>query len=245
MLRETVINCVDSFLSGESCEADYSKSLLVNNISLVREFNRRGEALCGNASYEMQQHLPAMLLARGVDALVLRATAAPKNSCFHNYNIVYKKGHEPLICDLTSSQFFTRPLDTFGELGFFVGTRQELRQLVDQARTTTWAHIQANFPQKNFSSCWDVDLAMQQDHVFRGECYQSLKNAKDSMLLTESLQWAFEITWGDQSRCLYMPGSARPCIAEVVHEHTPAIASLVTDLNHRDFSRNSYEPPKL
>lgn len=237
---------------GETYRRSFSRdSEIFRNLDWVAEDNRYGKSICGNASSWLEAFLPDFLEAQGLRCSVFRATSSVKNGCFHHFNMVKIEGAEPVICDLTASQYFTRPLTALHGRAYFVGTRNELRAIVETARQNTWDVVCQAFPEREFRSLWDVDFHFYGDRDFRKALNHLLNEETErSCLRTESFYYPMEITWGARRSHLlngHIDGEVRRAltvefertgIADLTEDKDQEITDLITILSSRNFSLN-------
>jgi hypothetical protein len=233
MPAEQVTTAIETLRKSASSR-DYGDQLVLDDLDSVAAFNERGESYCGNASALMLEFLPAYFEKNGIEGAVFSATSAVRNGCFHMFNIVRIKDEAPLICDLSSAQFFTRPMDLFSGKPYFVGTREELKALVRAAQNNTWDAVQKHFPDENFRSLWDIDLRIAQDREgFAKSFYKMLEAEGRPCLQTESLYYPWEITWGDRSQLRAKPDSlsatfdVEASVSGLIRGFTPPLDNLV------------------
>lgn len=211
-------------------------------MSMVQDYNVRGDSVCGMASDVVERCLTDYFNAHAISGDVLRVTSAVRNGTFHHYNVVQIEDHEPLLVDLTAAQFFFKPLDVLGPRPYFVGTRQELKDIVNRAAAETWAFAQNYCPEKNLQTPWDMDFEMYQDWNFRSAFIDAQKEDSAPHLLTESLYYGWEVTWGDISRAVDLKRVAdlpdeQEIIPGVIAGTVPEIENLVSSLTRSRLTR--------
>ncbi|MCB9991068.1 MAG: hypothetical protein H6867_06775 [Rhodospirillales bacterium] len=175
-----------------------------HNLNDVEAYNSKGMSVCGMASDVVEQVLTEYFSDNGIDGDAVRVTSAVSNGTFHHYNVVRIGDHEPLLVDLTAAQFFFRPMDHFDGRPYFVGTRQELKDIVDAAAENVWGFVQDHMPDAGYRTLWDVDYKIYSDRDFGREFFNALKRADAPCSFVESYYYGWDITWGDQSRVLEM-----------------------------------------
>ena len=232
------------------CEAD-----IFWNLERIKNDNKQGEALCGNASSWLQDYLPVFMKENGLQCRVFMVTSSVKNGCFHHFNMVKIEGMESMICDLTASQYFNHPLTALKGDAYFVGTRDELSEIVSTAQKNTENVIREAFPTLEFHSLWEIDFHYYNDKDFRRNLCDLLdKNTKESCLRTESFCYPMEITWG-ATRSHFLScdvdteekglGKAFQCadIIDLIEGKDAEIPNLVTCLSVQKFSLQ--DAPKI
>lgn len=216
-------------------ESGIAYDRVLNNLDMVAELNRRGQSYCGMAS-------DMMLELCGATLPIMTMVASAGNSCFHHFNIVTPDDGSMLVCDLTVSQFLTRPMDLLGDKPYFVGTPEELKSIIMTARDNTWRCVQESFPDKNFRSLWDVDLMRWQDGAFSIALQKAFEAFDKPCLQTENLYRPWDMTWGDSMRIQRSPRKLSDAFFKVsrsiaVTETTTApIDNLVDWKNYKSLS---------
>lgn len=157
---------------------------------------------CGTASGMLWDHLPAVMAQKGWDIKINTALAEHKHTFAHVYNPIWdmRSPDEEIICDLSISQFVSNATLLFGGKPYFVGTRNELKEIVLGLRDKTLAHMQSNFPDRAIKTYADVDDRMENDQTVFGFYMKAKNRFSESLLLTEKQEGAWEQTWGDYSR---------------------------------------------
>ncbi|MDD3289131.1 MAG: hypothetical protein PHX43_09075 [Alphaproteobacteria bacterium] len=86
---------------------------------------------CGHVAALLRDYFRQHFHRNGVDGDCLRVSSADCDHSFHCYNLV-RINQDMFLVDATAAQFMKSPKDAFPETGFFVGTRDDLKAMLDQ-----------------------------------------------------------------------------------------------------------------